>query len=404
MEAVIRKMVFLCDWHSEGGPFIFLRRALANLKDFGWSPEVLTVPSPLPCRIDPKSPSLPGRVIPFSYSWPELGRRLGTAIWDAKADVVVAFGMHGAPIALRQLYRSGKFLGRYIDLIQSDIPSEYIRVRANSDVAAGVGCVSEGCLQKARQEIPELGGHVFRVYYPVPCPAVPPAGGADARRIRLTYLGMVRHREKRALDLIPLVRELLARKVDFELTIIGDGTERKQLQEAFLLIPDAGGRVRFLGMLPNAEALEVLSRQHVLLLVSEVEGQPIAMLEAMALGVIPVVTDLPGMREILVPGQTGFLAPVGSTAAFASHIEHLARNPGIRSEMGIAAWRKISQDHEMKTAVGRFAELLDTVRQLPLPDPKSLAPDKYPDGVMNRYGIPHCIQGLKRRLMKQVVF
>jgi glycosyltransferase involved in cell wall biosynthesis len=344
------------------------------------------------------------RAISYSYTWAQLGKRLALHIAESKPDVVVGFAIRGAPRAMRRLYGSGGFGGHYLDLIQSDIPSEYVRVRANSDFAAGVGCVSDGCLQKARKEIPELGEHVFRVYYPVPCPSVQPAGVADVGRIKLAYLGMVRHREKRALDLIPLVRELLARKVDFELTIIGDGTERRQLEEGLLAIPGAGERVRFLGMLPNAEALKVLSQQHVLLLVSEVEGQPIAMLEAMALGVIPVVSDLAGMREILVPGQTGFLAPVGSTADFASHIEYLARNPGVRSEMGVAAWRKISHDHEMKTAVGRFAELLETVRHLPLPDLKSLAPEKYPDGTMNRYRVPHSIQALKRRLMRQIVF
>jgi glycogen synthase len=128
------------------------------------------------------------------------------------------------------------------------------------------------------------------------------------------------------------------------------------------------------------------------------------MLEAMALGVIPVVSDLTGLREIIVSGQNGFLAPVGATAVFASHIEYLAQNPGIRAAIGLAAWRKVSNDYEMKTAVARFAELLEIVRQLPLPHPKSLARDTYPDGAMNRYRIPQFVQGMKRRLMKQVVF
>jgi glycosyltransferase involved in cell wall biosynthesis len=370
----------------------------------GWSPEILLVPTVWPCTFDLTDQTIPTQTISYSYSWSELGRRLGDAICTTNPDVVVGFANRGAPLALRYLYRRGKFSGHYLDLIQSDIPSEYARVRSNSDFASAVGGVSDGCVQRARREIPELEERVFRVYYPVPCASTPPANGAGEGPIRLAYLGIVRHHEKRALDFIPLVSELLARKVDFELTIIGDGTERQQLQQALFGMPGAEARVRFLGMLPNAEALQVLSQQDVLLLVSEVEGQPIAMLEAMALGVVPVVSDLAGLREVIVAGENGFLVPISATTEFASKIEYLAKTTEARAKMASAAWRTVFADHEMKTAVGRFAELLETVRGLPLPDRRCLAPDRYPDSAMDRFRVPHHVQALKRRLMKQVVF
>ena len=357
-----------------------------------------------PCRFDLTDQTLPTEAIPRSYSWPELGRRLAAAICRFAPDVVVGFAIRSAPLALRHLYRSGKFSARFLDMIQSDIPSEYARVRANSDFASGVAGVSEGCVQRACREIPELQGRIFRLYYPVPCSSTPPSLDLRGGRIRLAYLGLVRHHEKRVLDFIPLVSELLARKVDFELTIIGDGTERQQLEQALLGLPGTPTRVRFLGMLSNPEALRALSCQHALLLLSDVEGQPIAMLEAMALGVVPVVSDLPGLREIIVSGKTGFLAPVGATVAFASHIEHLARHSEIRAEMALAAWRQVCNNHETRTAVGRFAELLEIVRRLPSPNTKTLAKDTYLDSAMNRHRIPQPIQGLKRRFMRQVIF
>jgi colanic acid/amylovoran biosynthesis glycosyltransferase len=362
------------------------------------------MPTVWPCTFDLTDGTIPTNAISHCYSWSELGRRLGSAIYTSNPDVVVGFASRGAPLALRHLYRRGKFTGRYLDLIQSDIPSEYARVRSNSDFASALGGVSQGCVQRARREIPELEGRVFRVHYPVPCGSTPPVKDVGDGSIRLAYLGIVRHHEKRALDFIPLVSELLARKVDFELTIIGDGSERKQLQQALFAMPGAARRVRFLGMLPNAEALQVLSQQHVLLLLSEVEGQPIAMLEAMALGVVPVVSDLAGLREVIVAGENGFLVPVGATTEFASKIEHLARSTEVRCKMALAAWKTVFTNHEMKTAVGRFADLLETVRGLPLPDRRGLAQDRYPDSAMNRFRVPHYVQALKRRLMKQVVF
>lgn len=305
---------------------------------------------------------------------------------------------------MRRLYRAGRFSARFLELIQSDLPSEYVRVRANSDFASAVGCVSEACIQAAIRDIRQLKERVFRVYYPVPCESAPPEVATDGHRVRLAYLGTVMQQYKRVLDFIPLVTALLERNVDFELTIIGDGPERHQLEQSIRSIPGASTRVRFLGLLPNREALQVLSRQDVLLLLSEVEGQPIAMLEAMALGVVPVVSDLAGLREIIVAGENGFLVPVGATTDFASKIEHLARSTELRCKMAVAAWKTVFANHEMKTAVGRFADLLETVRGLPLPDRRCLAPDTYPDNAMNRYRIPHYIQGIKRRLMRQVVF
>jgi glycosyltransferase involved in cell wall biosynthesis len=400
----IRKAVFLCDWHSEGGPFTFLQRATANLEYFGWRAEIVIVPSSLPCTFNLRSQIIPTKVVSHSYSWRQLGKRLALAISDSNPDVVVGFPIRGAPVAMRRLYRAGRFSARFLDLIQSDLPSEYVRVRANSDFASAVGCVSEACIKAAVRDITQVEERIFRVYYPVPCESSPPALAADWHRIRLAYLGTVMQQYKRVLDFIPLVTALLERNVDFELTIIGDGTERHQLEQGFRSIPGASTRVRFLGLLPNQEALQVLSRQDVLLLLSEVEGQPIAMLEAMALGVVPVVSDLAGLREIIVAGENGFLVPVGATTEFASKIEHLARTTEVRRKMALAAWKTVFADHEMKTAVGRFAETLETVCGLPLPDRRRLAPDTYPDNAMNRYRIPHYIQGLKRRLMKQVVF
>jgi glycosyltransferase involved in cell wall biosynthesis len=387
----IRKVVFLCDWHSEGGPFTFLQRATANLEHFGWRAEIVIVPSSLPCTFNVRSQVVPTKVVSHSYSWRQLGKRLAVAINGTNPDVVVGFPIRGAPVAMRRLYRAGRFSARFLDLIQSDLPSEYVRVRANSDFASAVGCVSEACIQAAVRDITQLRERVFRVYYPVPCASAPPEVAADWHRIRLAYLGTIMQQYKRVLDFIPLVIDLLERNVDFELTMIGDGNERHQLEQAFRSIPGAATRVRFLGSLPNQEALQVLSRQDVLLLLSDVEGQPIAMLEAMALGVVPVVSDLAGLREVIVAGENGFLVPISATTEFASKIEYLAKTTEARTKMALAAWKTVFANHEMKTAVGRFADLLETVRGLPLPDRRCLAQDRYPDSAMTRFRIPHYV-------------
>ncbi len=399
----MRKVAILCDWHWSGGPVTFVRHLCASLGDFGWSPKVLLAPSSFPCKFDPNEKSLPVQLLPRAYSWTQLGGHFARAIARFAPDVVIGFAIRGAPLGMRHLYRRGACTARFLDTVQSDLASEYERVRGNADFLAAVGAVSEGSVRRAQSKIPAIADRVFRIYYPVPCADNPPTVRAESGPIRLAYLGIVRHHEKRVLDLILLVSELLGRGVDFELTVIGDGSERAQLERELLALPGAARRIRFTGMMPNPEALQVLSRQHVLLLLSEVEGQPIALLEAMALRLVPVVTDLAPLREVVVHGKNGFLAPVAATSSFASHIAELAANPGLRDQMTLAAWQYVRENHAIRIAVGRFAELLDSVRKLPLPDPRKLAKDNHSDNRMTRWGVPESLQAVKRRCMGEIV-
>jgi glycosyltransferase involved in cell wall biosynthesis len=67
------------------------------------------------------------------------------------------------------------------------------------------------------------------------------------------------------------------------------------------------------------------------------EGVPMSLLEAAAAGRPMVATDVPGCREIVIPGKTGILVPVNDAAALADAAETLARSPDLRSRYGAAA-------------------------------------------------------------------
>ena len=66
------------------------------------------------------------------------------------------------------------------------------------------------------------------------------------------------------------------------------------------------------------------------------EGVPTALLEAAACGRPIVAADMPGCREIAVPGETGILVPPGDVAALAAAIAALARDPALCQRLGSA--------------------------------------------------------------------
>jgi glycosyltransferase involved in cell wall biosynthesis len=78
----------------------------------------------------------------------------------------------------------------------------------------------------------------------------------------------------------------------------------------------------------------------VFVLASHREGFPLSPMEAAAMGVPAIVTDIRGCREVVDDGTTGLLVPAGDPGALADAIARLASDPNLRRRLGAAARRK----------------------------------------------------------------
>jgi glycosyltransferase involved in cell wall biosynthesis len=74
-------------------------------------------------------------------------------------------------------------------------------------------------------------------------------------------------------------------------------------------------RVCFTGALAQPELAAKMSQCRALVLPSRSEGLPRVVIEAMFAGLVPVASDLPGLRELVEPGVTGLLLPPGDVGA-----------------------------------------------------------------------------------------
>lgn len=121
------------------------------------------------------------------------------------------------------------------------------------------------------------------------------------------------------------------------LTIVGDGALRGELERAALPL---GDRVRFLGALPVGQAVRAVMQAHdLLVLPSRGEGLPRVVIEAMAVGVPCVATDVGGTAELLNPDQ---LVPADAAGALARAIDALAAAPGLRRELADAGRTRVA--------------------------------------------------------------
>jgi glycosyltransferase involved in cell wall biosynthesis len=100
--------------------------------------------------------------------------------------------------------------------------------------------------------------------------------------------------------------------------------------------------IRFLGARDDVPRL--YAGMDIVVLASRREGFPLTPMEAAAMGVPVVATDVRGCRQVVDDGTTGLLVPVGDSVALAAAVERLATDPAARRRLGAAARRK-AQDH-----------------------------------------------------------
>jgi glycosyltransferase involved in cell wall biosynthesis len=127
-------------------------------------------------------------------------------------------------------------------------------------------------------------------------------------------------------------------RVPMECAVVGDGRERAGL-EALARTLGIAGRVTFTGGLDFDRVLDQYERAHILVLVSETEGWPKAVAEAMAFGLVPVATDRGLVPEMLSEGR-GFAVPPRDVDALAAVLARLAADPGEMAAISAraAAW------------------------------------------------------------------
>src|SRR6185436_14461902 len=90
---------------------------------------------------------------------------------------------------------------------------------------------------------------------------------------------------------------------------------------------------------------------------SEYEGQSNAIMEAMAVGVPVVATDIAGNRDLVVPEVTGYLLPLGERYEFTRHTHALFEDEPLRRRLGEAGRARILSEFTVEQMVQRHAEL-----------------------------------------------
>ena len=247
-----------------------------------------------------------------------------------------------------------------VAMVQSDDPLVYQTVekyRDYIDIIVGVSATIVRRLSKM-----ERFEGVSKRYLPYGVPI--PSRGAELARasdvLRILYLGRIINEQKRVYIFPQIASALEKAAISFSWTIAGDGPDLLSLKNNMKSL-QLNSRVEFSGTLPYEEVGRVLDSHDVLVLTSDYEGLPLSLLEAMAHGLVPVVTDLEsGIREV-VDDSNGILVKANDLKGYAKAIAHLS---GHREELiakSHAAQERVRTEFSVAAMTDRWLSVVSPV-------------------------------------------
>jgi glycosyltransferase involved in cell wall biosynthesis len=166
-----------------------------------------------------------------------------------------------------------------------------------------------------------------------------------AVRISKRILTVARlHPDKGLRHAIGAAKILHDAKLDFEWIIIGDGPERPSLEGQIKSL-GLGDKMRLLGFQPATRVLKELQLASLFVLPSISESQGVVYLEAMATGTPIIGTNIPGVDETVINGESGILVPVASPEDLAQAVMHLLEDKELCKRLSDNALLRVDEHY-----------------------------------------------------------
>jgi glycosyltransferase involved in cell wall biosynthesis len=192
--------------------------------------------------------------------------------------------------------------------------------------------------------------------------AFPVSGPSDAEPPLLLAVGRLVD-YKGFDDLLAACRLLADRGLVFRCRVVGSGPEEAALRHRLAAL-DLAGQVELAGVVPHGEMAAEFARAVAFVLPcrvgrgGEMDGIPVAMMEAMARGLPVVSTRLTGIPELVRDGENGLLVAPEDPEALAGALARLLVDAGLRRRLGQAARAAVVADYDLDTNTAQLATLL----------------------------------------------
>ena len=249
-----------------------------------------------------------------------------------------------------------------LGIIQSDDPRPYRMTRYFAPWLDAIVGVSQSICGNLKNDSAFANVRIEHIPYGISFgPVVVRTPRDTDKPIRIIYVGRIIEEQKRISRVVDLCRLLAARGIKYEFTIAGSGPDLPAARAALQDVKE----VRFLGEVSNSEVPALLRSHDIFVLLSDYEGLPLSLLEAMGQGVIPVVSDLQsGIREV-VSDRNGVRISVGDVAAAANAVISLAASPLKFAELSASASETVRRKYSAQQMAERYVGLISHLAKAP---------------------------------------
>lgn len=278
-------------------------------------------------------------------------------------------------------------------VVHSITPGTYAAALAIRHHVHATVCVSQRCrddLVKRHRFDAERTFVIPNAVSTAVFPAVDRLPRPMEQRLRILFLGRIDDSSKGVMWLPDILARLPASAT---LTVAGNGPDLRRLQAA---MPASAPRVAYLGAVAADTVPGLMAAHDVFLMPSRYEGLPVALVEAMAAGCVPVASALRGVTDTIVDdGQDGLLFPVGDRAKAANLIGGLNGDRTRLHSLSVAARKRVAETFTVERMTARYAAVL---RDIDATRPPLSAPLP-----MDRWALPSGLRPGLRTFLPQPV-
>jgi colanic acid/amylovoran biosynthesis glycosyltransferase len=175
------------------------------------------------------------------------------------------------------------------------------------------------------------------------------------QQFQLIYVGRLVEEQKRISDTVSIMIRICREIPGTQGLIVGDGPERQKIETA---INESGSPIRMTGRQSADQIQEHLSKSQAILLLSDYEGTPTAVMEAMAMGVVPICSHMrSGIPELVLPNNTGFQVSDRGDSVLAV-VRQLFADSKLWHQYSAAARAHVTNRYSITSCVDRWNDLL----------------------------------------------
>lgn len=179
---------------------------------------------------------------------------------------------------------------------------------------------------------------------------------APSHEINVLFVGRLLHGKGLSL-LFESIVQLRNEGLQIGLTVVGDGPARAEFEQDVVRL-GLDGAVEFVGAVGQDEILAHYRSADLFCLPSFAEGIPVVAMEAMAMELPVVTTQIMGIPELITDGVEGRLVAPGRVDQLTEALRDVARSPAERARMGRAGREKIDRDFNVRNSACRLEAIL----------------------------------------------